>query len=58
MSGATPRFTVEELWAIEDDARSCLLDMDGALHDPGHWLGLAIDLARSLRNEIERRLHG
>lgn len=53
MSGAL--FTIEELWEIEDSARSSLLDEDGALSDPGHWLGLVIDLSKALRNEIETR---
>lgn len=51
-------FSIEELWAIEDDARASLLNEDGALNDPGHWLGLAIDLSRSLRRELEQRING
>lgn len=53
-----PKFTSQELWEIEEDARSSLLNEDGALSDPGRWLGLVIDLSRSLRNDLELRLHG
>lgn len=53
-----PRFTIEELWCVEEEARSSLLDEYGALSDPGHWLGLVIDLSRSLRSERERALRG
>lgn len=52
----TPTFTVSELWEIEDDARNSLLDEDGALSNPGHWLGLVIDLSRALRAQHEQRL--
>lgn len=53
-----PRFTTEELWMIEEDAHACLLNEDGALNNPGHWLGLVIDLARALRHEHAQKLHG
>ena len=49
-------FTVGELLAIEDSARTSLLDTQGHLRDPEHWLGLVIDLSRSLRREQETRL--
>lgn len=52
------RFTIAELWEIEDDARSTFLNEEGALNDPGRWLGLVIDLSRALRSEHEHRLHG
>jgi hypothetical protein len=57
-STPAPRFSVNELHLIEDDALSALLNRDGALDDPGKWLGHVIDLSRSLRAEMERRLHG
>lgn len=53
-----PRFNIEELWEIEESARSSLLNEDGVLSDPGHWLGLVIDLSRGLRKEVESRVHG
>lgn len=50
---------------MEDDARSALLNEDGALVEPGKWLGNQVDLCRyartlldDLENERERRLHG
>lgn len=54
----TPRFSADELWNLEDDARNALLNEDGALSDPGRWLGHVIDLSRALRSEIDHRLHG
>lgn len=51
-----PKFTIAELWELEEDARSSLLNRDGALDDPGHWLGLVIDLSRALRAEHEKRV--
>lgn len=53
-----PRFSTAELWELEEDARAALLNEDGALNDPGKWLGHVIDLARGYRSEVERRLHG
>lgn len=67
-----PRFSIAELWDHEDDARSAFLNEDGALSDPGHWLGLVIDESRfcreliaevdhltaELKLEREVRLHG
>lgn len=53
-----PKFSIAELWEIEEDARSALLNEDGALSDPGRWLGHVIDLSRSLRVQQERRLNG
>lgn len=53
-----PRFIASELMDVEDSARCALLNEDGALHDPGHWLGLVIDLARGYRFELEQHLHG
>lgn len=59
------RFSDEELWEVEEDARSSLLNEDCALSDPGFHLGNEIDLARycrslhaELRREREKRLHG
>lgn len=48
-----PVFSLQELRAIEDDARGCLL----STYDE-HWTPLVIDLARALRIEMEQRLHG
>lgn len=45
-----PLFSVQELRAIEDEARSCLL----SAYDE-HWTPLVIDLSRALRNELEQR---
>lgn len=53
-----PRFSTAELWEIEEEARAALLNEDGALNDPGHWLGLVTDLSRGYRRELEVRLHG
>lgn len=53
-----PRFSEAELRLIEEDASSSLLNDVGALDDPGHWLGLVLDLSRALRSEIGHRLHG
>lgn len=55
---AAPRFSPDELRLIEEEAHSSLLNQDGGLDDPGHWLGLVIDLSRSLRVEVEHRLNG
>lgn len=59
------RFSDEELYEVEEDARSSLLNEEGALSDPGRHLGDKIDLARycrslheELRRERDRRLHG
>ena len=52
------RFTREETYEIEEDALSSLLNEQGALDNPGHHLGLEIDLARALRHEMDTRLHG
>lgn len=53
-----PRFTIEETWAIEDDARSSQLSESFQLADPDRWINTVIELARALRNEMETRLHG
>lgn len=61
----TPHFTEGELWEFEEDARAGLLNEDGALSNPGHWLGLIIDVCRShratldaLAHEKQVRIHG
>lgn len=57
-------FTYAEFFEIEEDSRSALLNEDGALNNPGHHLGLEIDMARYGRylldriQELEARLHG
>lgn len=53
-----PQFSSAELRLIEEDAHTTLLNEDGGLDNPGHWLGLVIDLSRSLRREQDKRLHG
>jgi hypothetical protein len=53
-----PRFTVEELLMIQDDANNALLNEEGALNNPGKWLGLVLDLSRALRQEVETRMFG
>lgn len=65
MSFAGPRYSRDELWSAMEDADACLLNEDGALNDPGRWLGLVKDLCRShltaledLGIERDRRLHG
>lgn len=55
---SVPRFTTEELWSLEDDARNCLLTENFALADPDRWVGTVIELARALRNEMDTRLNG
>lgn len=48
-----PRFSVEELVAIEESARSRLF---GKSESSSDLIGFVIDLSRALRHEIESRL--
>lgn len=49
-------FSVEELVAIENDARNSLFSQ--AESDPTHYIGLLIDVSRAYRNLLEKRMHG